>query len=354
MPKIAFFAVFALCFCGSVWAGEVVPAAAVLPVLPFDAPPESEPQLVPLATTRALEDIHQGVTRAIIVIHDETRDASASMAMMSTLAGVMNQTTIILAPQYLLPSDIVRFADFLPNAGKEFAAWQILGWSTGDDSMPVSSRKSVSSFTVVDLLLMILSDREAFPDMKDIIVAGYGVGGNFVQRYAAFTSATDVLAREGISVRYLVAGATSFLYQTASRPLGGKKGFGLPDPKACLSVNEYPFGMEKLNPYARHMGPNAAKVDYSSRSITYLYSPESRVFPEVNCAALAQGATTGVRARNYKLYLRSIYGEVGGQTQVFSKVQRGDDAVSMYGSPCGMAVLFGDGVCPAASIEVDP
>jgi hypothetical protein len=354
MRKLLLFAGFWLFFGGAALGAEVVPAAAFFPVLPFDASPDAEPQLVPLATSRALEQVHQGVTRAIVVIHDETRDASAALAMMTTLAGSENAATIILAPQFLLPSDIVRFSDLMPQEGRGFAAWQILGWSSGEDSMPLPAQKSVSSFTVVDLLLMFLSDRAAFPDLREVVVAGYGVGANFVQRYAAFTTAADILFNEDIAVRYLVAGATSYLYQTASRPLGGKRGFGLPDAVACPTVNLYPYGMEKLNPYARRMGANAAKVDYGTRAITYLFVPDSKAFPEVSCAALAQGANSGVRTENYRLYLRTIYGDVAARAQAFGKVQRGNDAVSLYGSACGMAVLFGDGMCPSSSVEGEP
>ncbi len=333
--------------CGAAWAEEAVPATAYFPVLPLDAPSDSLPQLVPLAASQPLDVIHIGTKRAIVVIHDETRNANAALATMAALAGEVNASTIILAPQFLLPSDIVRFADHLPDKGRSFAAWQVSGWAAGDDSMAVPGRKSVSSFAVVDLLLMYLSDRNAFPDLQTIVVAGFGAGANFTQRYAAFTLAADAVAKENIDLRYAVAAATSYLYQTPSRPLGGRKGFGRPDEAACPNANFYPYGLERLNPYARRGGVNAAKVEYGTRFIAYLNAQGADAFAETSCAALAQGKDSAARAENYRLYLQSLYGDVAGQTQIFALAKEAkNDPVTLFGSACGMAMLFGDGLCP--------
>ncbi len=332
----------------AVYAGEVAPATAFFPVLPFGAGSDAPPQLVPFAANMPLDGVHAGVTRAIVIIHDDTRDARAAQAMMSTMAGNLNEATLIVAPQFLLPSDIVRYADTLPSKGRGFTAWQVRSWIWGDDSMGVPGQKSVSSYAVLDLFLMYLSDRAFFPDLQRIVIAGFGAGANFVQRYAVFSSAVNVVS--GVQVRFVVAGATSYLYQTASRPLGGSKGFGLSDPAACPSINKYPYGMEDLNPYARRLGVNAAKVGYGTRAITYLSSTSSRTSSDPSCAALAQGKNSWVRTENYRLYLHTIYGANAEKMHTFEKVG-GDasDPVALFGSSCGMSALFGDGMCASAT-----
>ena len=327
--------------------GEAVPATAYFPVLPIDAPEDSPTQLVPMAMNRSFDTVHDEVKRAIIVIHDESRDANAALAMISALAGSLNSSTIIMAPQFLLPSDIVRFSDHLPENGKIFAAWQVMGWSAGNDSMPIASRKSVSSFTVIDFLMMYLSDRNIFPHLDTIVIAGFGVGGNFVQRYAALSTAADIVAKQDIDLRFVVAGATSYLYQTVTRPLGGKNGFGLPNVVDCPGANAYPYGLEKLNPYGRRVGANAVKMSYPTRFIAYLNAQAADPFPDASCAGLAQGNSGSSRAENYRLYLRTLYGDVAEKTQTFAKSGEGvNDAISLFGSACGMTVLFGDGMCP--------
>ncbi|MFA4995425.1 MAG: hypothetical protein WC521_09025 [Bdellovibrionales bacterium] len=347
MRILSFFAALFFLCSSALAAGEAVPATAYFPVLPLNAPEDAQAQLVPLAMNRSLDIVHDDVMRAIIVIHDETRDATAALAMMAALAGSQNSSTVILAPQFLLPSDIVRFSDHLPDKGKGFAAWQVLGWSLGNDSMPIPSRKSVSSFTVVDFLLMYLSDRNIFPNLDTIVIAGHGVGANFVQRYAALTAAADILEKQNIKLRFVAAGATSYLYQTASRPMGGKKGFGLSDAAACPSVNAYPYGLEKLNPYGRHVGANSVKINYALRFITYLYAQAIDAVPDASCAAMAQGNSSASRAENYRMYLRTLYSDIAGKTQTFAKSNEGvNDAISLFGSACGMESLFGEGMCP--------
>lgn len=353
-PYYSFMRFFSLLAClwlvaGAAFAADAVPAPLYFPVLPLGASKEAVPQWVPLASTMRLDGAHAGVVRAIVVLHDETRDATAAMTAMAALAGEQNASTIIVAPQFLVPSDIVRFADLLPGRGRAFAAWQVSGWSKGDDSMPVSGRRNVSSFAVVDLLLMILSDKNLFPDLSAVVVAGYGAGANFVQRYAAFNSADDVLEKQNIGVRYVVAGAGNFLYLTPSRFLGGRKGFGAPEAPDCPAYNAYPYGLERMNDYARRRGANAAKVDYTSRLITYISAKGPDPFPETDCAALMQGLTSTERAERYRLYLQSVYGDHAARTQAFAAAKEDkNDAAALFGSPCGITALFGDGACPAS------
>lgn len=337
--------------CGTVRAAETVPATSYFPLLPFDAPDNESPQLIPLASSHSLDESHAGITRAIIVIHDETRDAGAALNTIAALAGVMNSSTLIIAPQFLLPSDIVTFADHLPDRGKDFAAWQISGWDAGDNSMPVQTHKSVSSFTAIDLLLMYLSDRNAFPDLQTIVIAGYGAGANFTQRYAAFSLAADAIAKQNITLRFVVADTQSYIYQTPARVLGGRKGFGQPDATTCPDYNAYPYGLEKLNDYAKRGGTNAAKENYALHFITYLNAPASAPASEQICAVKLQGDNSAARAENYRAYLQSLYSDVASRTQNFVTLKNGpNNAVTLFGSPCGMAVLFGDGQCAAPVI----
>ena len=335
-----------LSFSTSVFAADAAPAPIYFPILPFDASSDTIPQVVPLATNNPMDGTHSGITRAIIVIHDETRDASRAISSLSALAGSANASTLILAPQFLLPSDITRFATNLPDKGRAFAAWQLSGWPQGDDSEATPPRKGVSSFTVVDLLLMYLSDRKTFPDLQTVTIAGYGAGANFVQRYAALSLAADVVAKQNIDLRYLVADASSYLYLTAQRPLGGRKGLGQPDISLCPAYNTYPYGLENLTPYARRGGSNAAKTNYAKRIVAYLNAPTPDPVPDTTCAALVQGVDVNARTDNYKHYLQFLYGENSAPTQLFLSADKAkNDAVGLFGSACGMAVLFGDGHC---------
>ena len=343
-----------LFFNHAAFAVDAAPATAFFPILPFDASPDAKPQLIPLATNRPMDGLHGGVTRAIIVIHDETRDAYAALAILSALAGDMNSSTFILAPQFLLPSDIARFADRLPDKGRPFAAWNMEGWQEGDDSLLVPAHKSISSFTVVDLLLMALSDRAAFPDIQQVVLAGFGAGANFVQRYAAFGVAPSVLDKQDLPLRFIVAGPSSFLYLTATRPLGVKSGFGLPNVADCPAYDSYPYGLHNLNPYARRTGANAVKTDYLAHEVYYVTASAAEIFPDTNCAAVIEGPNGKARATNYKTYLHSLYGDAASKTQIFTGDEAAkNDPIGLYGSVCGMTALFGDGFCGKSTAETE-
>ncbi len=328
-------------------ASDAPPAPVFFPVLPFDAPENTSPSLVPLATNAPLKGDHTGITRAVIGIPDETRDAGHTESVLASLAGGLNSTTLILVPQFLLPSDISRYVSFLPDKGKDFAAWPMGAWALGGDSVATPPRKGISSFTVVDLLLMVLSDRRAFPDLHTITIVGYGMGGDFVQRYAAFSLAADAVAGQDIDLRYLVANASSYLYLTAKRPLGERKGFDLPDRIACAAYNTYPYGLEKFPAYAKRGGANAAKLNYGTRFVTYLSAP-SPLTPDLSCAAQTQGADAVARSEHFKTYLHSLYGDLASRTHLFvvSHQPVSNDA-ELFSSPCGVATLFGGEGCLA-------
>ena len=95
--------------------------------------------------------------------------------------------------------------------------------------------------------------------------------------------------------------------------------------------------------------PDKAKTDYAEQFISYLNAPRAEGLSDTGCAAMAQGVDGTARAVLYKAYLLSLYGDVAARTQSFaSDSDMHDDAVGLFGSSCGMAVLFGDAMCASA------
>jgi pimeloyl-ACP methyl ester carboxylesterase len=326
-------------------------SAAYFPILPFDAPQEAEPSMIPVAGNQPLEGDHPGIKRAIVVIHDFSRDANKALTAVSSLAGSQNSSTMILAPQFLLDSDIARFADALPEKGHDFARWPLGGWSSGGDSLPVPGQKGISSFTVLDLLLMFLADKESFQDLKEITVVGHGEGGDFIQRYAATGQAPDLVGQDNVPVHFIVADAASYLYLTSVRPRENRQGFSPPDTAACKNYNEWPYGLDNLNAYARRAGGNAIKTRFAARQVAYLVGQDvtkSDPAPDSGCAAMFQGPDRVTRAVNFATYAHVLYGEAATQLQNLTvEPAVGYDPAALYGSKCGMTLLFGNGDCTA-------
>jgi len=331
----------------------VLPPATMFPILPFGAPPDAPPQHLPVASNHDLGGDHAGITRAVVAIHDVSRDINETLGLLTALAGSRNTSTIILAPQFLLQSDIAGLAKQLPDQGQDLARWPLDGWIYGGDTVALAPQRGVSSFTAIDLLLLYLGDKETFPDLREIVIAGNGAGGDFTLRYAAAGQAPDLLDKDRLSVRYLVANAASYIYLTQVRPVSGKPGFTMPDASKCAGYDSYPYGINNLNDYVKRVGGNAIRARFASRYVTYLVGEKIASddhFPDTSCGALYEGPDRLMRALNFDYYLRSNFGEDAAKTQHFLTVPTANyEAGTLFSSRCGMAVLFGNGTCDTGS-----
>ena len=153
------------------------------------------------------------------MIHGALRNAEGSFTTMQqamTLAGEAGRQALIVAPQFLSEVDAVRYPIPL-----DVPVWSVDGWKEGDLSeirRDDSTDRRVSSFAVLDALLQILSDRQHWPALDLVVLAGHSAGGQFVQRYAAAGRAPTMLSHHGIQTRFVVANPSSYLYFDERRP----------------------------------------------------------------------------------------------------------------------------------------
>ncbi|NTU76950.1 MAG: hypothetical protein HGA90_03955 [Alphaproteobacteria bacterium] len=324
------------------------------PLFSLGAEEDAPPQKLPLFSNHDLSADHSAVTRAVVYIHDVSRNPGEGVATLTTLAGADNDSLLIVAPQFLFGIDVARFASHLPDSGRSLARWPASSgaeggpWQTGGDSFAAPPQRGVSSFTVLDLLLLYLADRRAFPQLSQVVVAGHGMGADYVLRYAVVGKAPDILAKQSLPVRFLVANASSYVYFTGLRPVGPSANFVTPDLASCASANFYPYSLGELVGYARQRGANAIRLRFPERQVRYLVSDKipNDSFLDTSCAAAMQGRDRLTRSWNYQRHLMMSFGDLAAATQHFTLVPNGGyDPVSMFGSYCGLAVLFGDGAC---------
>jgi hypothetical protein len=319
------------------------------PIFPVGASENAEAQLLPIASNVEMESDHSNTSRAIIVIHDLQRNSAENVASLITLSGIGGEETLILAPHFSLDVDIMRFAKHLPDQGRTVARWMMDDpWQYGGESVLPNRNKGISSFTAMDILLLYLSDRQRFPYLQQVVIAGHGIGADFVQRYAAIGRATDVLAKDDLPVRFIVANPSSYMYMTIVRPAETGTRFVNPDMKKCPKLNYYPFGLQELPAYAKRIGANAIREKYPLREVVYLAS--EKIYADHillhGCEADVQGATRLDRTKSYGRYMIQSFGEVAERHHTMVTVPGAAyDPVSLYGSRCGIAALFGDGVC---------
>jgi pimeloyl-ACP methyl ester carboxylesterase len=289
-----------------------------------------------LLTESDLSTSQPGITRAIIVFHGLHRNSGGYLHDVEearTKAGAAGQNTLLIAPQFLndedahaykIPSDVLR--------------WRGSQWEGGGDA---TGPAPISSYDCIDALLGRLSDRSLFPKLKEIILAGHSGGGQVVQRYAVTGHRIAAVEAAGISVRYVVANPSSYLYFNDVRPVTVAT-FG------CRGFNEWKYGLEDTPRYVDPASVPALEAAYIARRVTYLLGTrdDDPNGPDIdkNCAAEAQGPTRLRRGVSYFKYLQSRH-ITGLQHRVMLVPGVSHNARAMFTSDCGIDALFETGAC---------
>jgi len=302
---------------------------------------------VPACFSLPLDRPNASITRAVVGIHGLDRFANAAFGCLveAGRAASADRTTLILAPQFVTETERDKY-----RIGAEVPVWKGSRWIQGDDSVARDDGASISSYRIVDLLLERLADRRIFPNLRSVVVAGHSGGGQFVQRYAAGSRAADALSARGIDVRFVVANPSSYLYLTPERPLAGGAAFALPSPdirRKTAFFNNYKYGLDRLNPYMRQVGPERIREGYASREITYLLGERDNDprHPQLDRgrAAELEGATRMDRGVAFFRYLQHLYGPAVTSRQRLEIVPGvGHSARRMFVSNAGLEALYPD------------
>lgn len=322
-----------------------------LPLMAKGATPDALPMLWPILSSRPLAGNHSLISRVVIVVHDLTRDPAETLREMVTIAGPgatgARANTLIIAPLFAAKPDRAAFKPLLTDATAHIAAWDTEAWWQGGDTNAADNKqRQVSSMTALDMLLLILADNKIYPELRSVVLAGYGRGGDFVHRYALFGRAPDILAQQHLPVQYVVADAQSYVYLTDARPGKAAGSFAPPkDTKACPDYQNYPYGLEAPNSYTRLTAGNVARLNYSDKQVTYLVGGGDTVpAHDQSCGAAMQGKSVKDRATNYDIFLKSSFGDMPKQ-KLLIMPGAGDDALGLLTSGCGASLLFSDGEC---------
>ncbi len=270
-----------------------------------------------------------GITRAVIVVHGQLRNAATyyrSAQQAAAAAGPAAAGSLLVVPQFL--AEVDAGANGLPA---EVLRWRGGGWMGGE---PASGPAPVSSFDALDAIVARLGDRSLLPNLRLVVVAGHSGGGQVVQRYA-------VLGRgaAGVPVRFVVANPSSYAYFSAERP-AAPPGFS---PAQCPDFDTWKYGMHGLPRYAGAADAAAVERGYAARQVTYLLGgadtdPDQAALDR-SCAGEAQGPYRLARGQAYYAYLRARHPQMGQSVVIVPGV--GHNGRAMFTSPQGVAALFG-------------
>jgi pimeloyl-ACP methyl ester carboxylesterase len=274
--------------------------------------------------TRSLDARSDSVRRALIMVHGTNRNADhyfATAVAAAFLAGALDDT-IVISPR--IASAAGSCHDTLaPNE----VSWSCTGdsWRSGGNA---ASHPALTSFDFVDRVLAKLANRNVFPNMRAIVVAGHSAGGQFVARYQMANRVHETL---GVPVSYVVANPSSYAWPDATRPAAtgdaapdAAKGawdtekvhtnfaYGPFDAAACANYDRWPAGLEqRTSGYTRNTSDDQLKKQLVSRKTTFLLG-QVDTLPlggfDSSCPAMAQGATRRARGEAYVKYVNEKLG----------------------------------------------
>ena len=290
---------------------------------------------LPVYADHAIDTAAPEVTTVLVVIHGTLRNADAYYATGEKLlakAGDVAKGTMVVAPQFLIRPDVKAF-----SLSAQTLAWTQNGWKGGEAARQPAP---ISSFAALDALLGHFSDRRLYPSLKTIVVMGHSAGAQLVQRYAVVGREAESLASAGISVRYLVANPSSYLYFDNERP-------ALPDQQAalasCPKATQWRYGLAGAPPYVSSQDPKLLETRYAARNVVYLLgetdtNPYTHLIDR-SCGAMAQGPYRLARGLTYFDYMKKRHPSELDQ-KVVEVPGVGHDDEAMFTSDCSISVLF--------------
>jgi pimeloyl-ACP methyl ester carboxylesterase len=296
--------------------------------------------------TYSLDAKNEQITRALIVVHGQGRDADnyfrTSLAA-AFLAGAL-EDTVVVAPRFA-SNDGRSCRDTL---APDEVSWSCMGnsWRSGGAA---TNNPKLTSYDFADAILRKLARKEIFPNLKAIVVAGHSAGGQFVTRYEMANQVHETL---GVPVTYVVSNPSSYAYpdparpapaegsEAPSRPPAAAEFRAYSDAHNCTTYDSWPYGLESRTGYAAQLTDDQLKKQLAARPVTYLLG-EIDILPlggfDSSCPAMAQGPTRLARGQAFGAYVNQKY---GAHHHIAVVPLCGHNARCMFTAEPALAILF--------------
>ncbi|MBS9463924.1 hypothetical protein KIM67_16000 [Flagellimonas sp. 389] len=258
----------------------------------------------------SIDDKNINITRALIVLHGNSRNAGTyykNMLLAAKMESNQLDTLLVIAPQFLIESEIEKF-----NLDSEHLYWSGGGWKIGNlskDKVKNPRQSRVSSFTIIDSLMTRLVKK--LPNLKTIVFSGHSAGGQFVNRYAAASAVPSELKKSGITLRFIVNNPSSYLYLDNTRKVFNTVHFQEPQTD-CTAYNEYKYGLDDLPNYLETIGVDQIRAQFPKREVVYLLGNQDNDLKssslDTSCEGNLQGKHRLERGLTYYEYLQFYYG----------------------------------------------
>jgi hypothetical protein len=167
----------------------------------------------------------------------------------------------------------------------------------------------VSSYEVIDRLVARLRGG-TFPNLRWVVITGHSAGGQFVQRYAAFTDIDLGTGPNTALVKFVPSNPSSYLYLNGYRYNESLRDWVIPHGKKNKDYDEFKYGLQDLDDYAENRGADWARTHLPKRRIELLAGTADVVADDSfddSREAMLQGHTRYQRAQLFSVYMDTFF-----------------------------------------------
>ncbi|KIY70665.1 hypothetical protein CYLTODRAFT_419621 [Cylindrobasidium torrendii FP15055 ss-10] len=277
------------------------------------------------------------VQRAVIALAGKTRDCwyyfnAVNNALYNAAEQnpdtVSRDTQSIMSPCFFSEVDVTAGA-----VSQGQTVWSKSGWIDGEYNKAPDSVSKLSSFAALDSLIDSYMDKNTFPNLKVVVIAGHSAGAQMAQRYLALRNTKDNDDR----LHYWIGNPGSFLWLTKHRPKANS---------TCEDVDEYKYGLGGSFPgyataLAKSSGRDGIVDQYMGRYAHYAFGLNDDGPGDTRCQAVTQGATHLERGSYFEALLKSLNGgELPSKTTFDYITNVSHDNIAMMNSGPGIDKLF--------------
>jgi hypothetical protein len=210
---------------------------------------------IPYKSNYVIDIKHSDIKHVIIPIHSAEYNVEKLFNDYKKLISKYKHSkfsTLIMAPQF-------NRKKYVPNVKEDnLLLWYISPFGGSQAAQVIGSDEyiRISPFTLMEDIITKFCNKNIFPNLERITIAGHSVGGEFVQRFAAGNTSEDTVATPvGVKIRYVAMSISTYMYLSEKRSVGeSRREFAVPSAEQIKEMpryNRYVYGMENMYVFFR-------------------------------------------------------------------------------------------------------